>query len=223
MGPTCGDLGKSESASYAHRPEAAGGVEVEVARLQILSRAEPSPFPLDRRDEVDEVTRLRHRYVDLRSEKLQRNLTIRAKVNSAIRRAMERQGFTEIETPMLIASTPEGARDFVVPSRLHPGAFYALPQSPQVFKQLCMVGGIDRYFQIARCFRDRNHPADVRIKVAITAVAIDRERQSFAGSFDTDHRSVRTRRDHGVAPDELIVLPVNPLLRGDVGRGQQLF
>jgi aspartyl-tRNA synthetase len=137
-----------------------GEVELKPCEVEILSRAEPPPFPLDRRGDVDEVTRLRHRYVDLRSDTMQRNLATRAKVNSAIRTAMERQGFTEIETPMLIASTPEGARDFVVPSRLHPGAFYALPQSPQLFKQLCMVGGVDRYFQIARCLRDEDLRAD---------------------------------------------------------------
>ena len=137
---------------------ATGEIEIGDCSVEILKRAEPMPIPLH--EDVDENLRLRYRYLDLRRARMQRNLRIRARVNAAIREAMDAQGFVEIETPMLVASTPEGARDFVVPSRLHPGDFYALPQSPQLFKQLCMVGGLDRYYQIARCLRDEDLRAD---------------------------------------------------------------
>jgi aspartyl-tRNA synthetase len=137
-----------------------GEVEIGDCTVDVLNAAEPPPFPLDGRVESDESIRLRYRYVDLRTERMQKNLRVRARVNSAVRHSMEEQGFLEIETPMLIASTPEGARDFVVPSRLQPGTFYVLPQSPQLFKQLSMVGGCDKYFQIARCLRDEDLRAD---------------------------------------------------------------
>ena len=137
-----------------------GDVEVGDCEVEILSRAEPPPFPISDRIDADEVVRLRHRYLDLRRPAMQRNLRLRAAVMASIRRTMEANDFLEVETPVLVASTPEGARDFVVPSRLQAGKFYALPQSPQLFKQLLMVGGVDRYYQMARCLRDEDLRAD---------------------------------------------------------------
>ncbi|HEY5244871.1 MAG TPA: aspartate--tRNA ligase, partial [Acidimicrobiales bacterium] len=137
-----------------------GQVEIGDCTVDVLSVAEPPPFVVEDRTEVDEAVRLKNRYVDLRRPRLQANLRLRAAVNSAIRAAMERQGFCEVETPLLWAPTPEGAREFTVPSRLHPGDFYVLPQSPQLAKQLLMVGGVDRYYQIARCLRDEDLRAD---------------------------------------------------------------
>jgi aspartyl-tRNA synthetase len=157
-----------------------GAVEVAASAVTVLNRAEAPPFPLtERGDDVDEVLRLKHRYLDLRRPSMQRNLRLRSAVNAALRTSMTEQGFVEVETPMLIASTPEGARDFVVPSRLSPGDFYALPQSPQLFKQLLMVGGLDRYFQIARCLRDE----DLRGNRQFEFMQYDME-MSFAGQAD---------------------------------------
>ena len=137
-----------------------GEVELGECEVEVLSSAEPPPFSLDARSETDEAVRLRYRYLDLRTDRMQHNLRLRAQVNSALRRAMERQGFVEVETPMLWTPTPEGAREFAIPSRLQRGSFYVLPQSPQIAKQLLMVGGIDRYYQIARCMRDEDLRAD---------------------------------------------------------------
>ena len=140
---------------------ATGGIELQDCTIKILNIAEPPPFPVNERaDQVAENTRLQHRYIDIRRERMQRNLRLRAAVNSALRTAMESQDFVEVETPMLVPSTPEGAREFIVPSRQQPGSFYALPQSPQLFKQLLMVAGIDRYYQLARCLRDEDLRAD---------------------------------------------------------------
>jgi len=169
----------AREAQWLNPKLATGEIELQDCTVEVLSSAEPPPFQLDDRRETDEGIRLRHRYLDLRRDQMQRNLRTRATVNSAIRRAMESQGFLEVETPMLIASTPEGARDFVVPSRLKPGAFYALPQSPQLFKQLCMVGGIDRYYQIARCLRDEDLRADRQFEF----MQLDAE-MSFASQDD---------------------------------------
>ena len=137
-----------------------GDVEIGECTVEVLNDAEPPPFPVDDRTDSDEPVRLKHRYVDLRRPRMQRNLRLRSRVNAAIRGAMDRQGFVEVETPLLWAPTPEGSREFVVPSRLHNGSFYSLPQSPQLAKQLLMVGGFDRYYQIARCLRDEDLRAD---------------------------------------------------------------
>jgi aspartyl-tRNA synthetase len=136
-----------------------GAVELQVDELEILSRSTPLPFQLEE-ENVDETLRLRYRWLDLRREKLQRNILLRAKLVSTIRRVMEGAGFVDIQTPILFKPTPEGARDFVVPSRLQKGRFFALPQSPQILKQLLVIAGFDRYYQIAICFRDEDLRAD---------------------------------------------------------------
>ena len=139
---------------------ATGEIEIRVKELRILSESETPPFPIEENSKTKEELRLKYRVLDLRRPDLQRNLMMRSKAATLTRQFLAEEGFLEIETPMLIKSTPEGARDYLVPSRVHPGNFYALPQSPQIFKQLLMCAGYDRYFQIVKCFRDEDLRAD---------------------------------------------------------------
>ena len=181
-----------------------GGIELQDCVVEILNTAEAPPFPINERaDTVAEITRLQYRYLDIRRERMQRNLRIRAAANSAIRTAMEAQGFVEVETPMLVPSTPEGAREFIVPSRQQPGSFYALPQSPQLFKQLLMVAGIDRYYQMARCLRDEDLRADRQYEF----MQLDAE-MSFASQQDVHEAIgaavVAAAKSAGQDPGEIV-------------------
>src|SRR5215210_7310466 len=169
---------------------ATGDVEVHARQVLILNDARTPPFQLDASPDAlaSEDLRLKYRYLDLRRPQLQSNLYLRHRVLNEIRRYMTEQGFSEIETPILIKSTPEGARDYIVPSRIQPGKFFALPQSPQLFKQLCMIGGLDKYFQIAHCFRDEDLRADrqpefTQLDVEMSFATVDQVYRLIEGLF----------------------------------------
>src|SRR5262245_35225789 len=149
---------RSEDTVNAKLPT--GAVEVVVHKLTLLNEAKTPPFPIADDTPVSEDVRLKYRYLDLRRPRLQSNMILRHRLTTVVRRYFDENGFLEIETPILTKSTPEGARDYLVPSRVHPGEFFALPQSPQLFKQILMVAGMDRYVQICKCFRDEDLRAD---------------------------------------------------------------
>ncbi len=176
-----------------------GDVEIIISDISILSESKTPPFMLEHSERVDENTRLKYRYIDLRTEKMQRSLRLRSKINEVTREFFSSNGFVEIETPILAKSTPEGARDFLVPSRINPGKFYALPQSPQLFKQILMFSGFDRVYQIARCFRDEDLRADrqpefTQIDLEMTFVEVDDVINIIEGLFENIFKKVLDKK-----------------------------
>src|SRR6185503_11095279 len=154
-----------------------GEVEIEATELRVLNDTKLAPFSPSEEAIQNEEVRLKYRYIDLRRAEMQRNFWLRHEITRAIRESLSDQGFLEIETPILCKSTPEGARDFLVPSRIHAGEFYALPQSPQIFKQILMISGFDRYFQVARCFRDEDQRADRQLEFTQVDLEVSFARQ----------------------------------------------
>lgn len=181
---------RSRSSATINASMATGEIEVLGKQLEILNSAETPPFQLDEHTTVGEEVRLRFRYMDLRRPEMQSRLVMRSRITAAVRRFLEGEGFLDIETPLLTRATPEGARDYLVPSRTHPGKFFALPQSPQLFKQLLMVSGFDRYYQIAKCFRDEDLRADRQPE--FTQIDIETAFLDEAGIMTITERMVRS-------------------------------
>jgi len=193
-----------QARSSVNKEIATGDIEIDAKSLRILSEAETPPFPVEDGVKTKEEIRLKYRFLDLRRPEIQKNIMLRSKVTTTVRKFLADEGFMEIETPILCKSTPEGARDYLVPSRVHPGNFYALPQSPQLFKQLLMVSGYDRYFQIAKCFRDEDLRADrqpefTQIDMELSFVDID-------NVIDVNERLLQTMFKDAIGVD--VQLPI---------------
>ena len=201
---------KARAAETANPNLPTGEIEVYARGVTVQSRAEELPLPVAGEQEYPEDIRLKYRFLDLRRETMHRNIMLRCKVIACLRRRMIEQGFTEFQTPILSASSPEGARDYLVPSRLHPGHFYALPQAPQMFKQLLMVAGFDRYFQIAPCFRDEDLRADRSPGILPARL---RDELRHAGRRVRRDRAGARRRVRGIRRTASSVTPGRPFPR----------